>query len=69
MKLARGQVWRGINHGSLLKVLDFDDKEVAYQVLYVGNPQLDSIKVGSVRFCSMDNWLADMEYRFTLPSL
>lgn len=54
---AVGQVWRGVEHGSLLKILLVHDGEVTYQVLHLGNEQLaDTMPVGKILTMPAERW-------------
>lgn len=54
---AVGQVWRGVDYGSLFRVLLVHDGEVVYQVMYNGNPQnADYLPEGKVRRWPLELW-------------
>lgn len=65
---AVGQVWRGVGHGSLFRVLLVDNGEVVFLVMYNGNPQnADAFPEGQVRRMPLDVWLnGGLEYAWTI---
>lgn len=61
MELAVGQVWVGRNHGSLLKILDFDAYVVWVKLLATNNPQI-SHRVGMTNWVLVEHLQADAIY-------
>ncbi|WP_174526340.1 hypothetical protein [Micromonospora maritima] len=55
---AVGQVWRGVEHGSLFRVLLVHDGKVTFQVMHQGNPQNeDWLPVGQIHSLPLERWL------------
>lgn len=68
---AVGETWRGVDHGSLFKVLAVGEDDdgytgvetwVTYLVMYQGNPAMTDRMPGVVARARLEGWLTLLEY-------